>query len=75
MRRKILSYDVSDETIFLFFSPLGNSILNLVLLSGRRRTTPHDHRFTWSEDTGGEVKSPSSAADCIPFLKGTMQQD
>jgi hypothetical protein len=37
MRRKILSYDVSDETIFLFFSPLGNSILNLVLLSGQRR--------------------------------------
>jgi hypothetical protein len=30
----ILSYNVSDEKIFLFFSLLGNSINELVLLSG-----------------------------------------
>jgi len=33
----ILSSHVSDEKIFLFFSLLGNSIPNLVRLSGRRR--------------------------------------
>jgi hypothetical protein len=35
----ILSSHVSDEKIFLFFSLLGNSIPNLVRLSGRRRMT------------------------------------
>ena len=35
-----------------------------------KRHAAHDHRLTWSEDTGGEVKNPSYAADCIPFLKG-----
>jgi len=33
----ILSENVSDEKIFLFFSLLGNSIPHLVRLSGRRR--------------------------------------
>src|SRR6266566_2144781 len=33
----ILSSHVSDEKIFLFFSLLGNSIPNLVRLSGQRR--------------------------------------
>jgi hypothetical protein len=33
----ILSSHVSDEKIFLFFSLLGNSIPNLVRLSGLRR--------------------------------------
>jgi hypothetical protein len=33
----ILSSHVSEEKIFLFFSRLGNSIPNLVRLSGRRR--------------------------------------
>src|ERR1700726_4767870 len=31
----ILSHEMSDEKIFLFFSLLGNSILNVVLLSGQ----------------------------------------
>jgi hypothetical protein len=35
----ILSQNVDDEKIFLFFSLLGNSIPNFVRLSGRRRTT------------------------------------
>jgi len=34
MRRRILSENVSDEKIFLFFSLLGKSIPHLVLLSG-----------------------------------------
>jgi len=34
----ILSYDVGDEKILLFFALPGNSIANLVHLSGRRRT-------------------------------------
>jgi len=38
MRRQILSFDVSNEKIFLFFSLFGNSIPNLVRLSGLRRT-------------------------------------
>jgi hypothetical protein len=33
----ILSSHVSDEKIILFFSLFGNSIPNLVRLSGRRR--------------------------------------
>jgi hypothetical protein len=37
MRRMILSEIGSDEKIFLFFSRLGNSIPNLVRLSGHRR--------------------------------------
>src|SRR6266567_1404070 len=39
MRRRILSENVSDEKIFLFFSLLGKSIPHLVLLSGLRRMT------------------------------------
>src|SRR6266704_403292 len=35
MRRRILSENVSDEKIFLFFSLLGKSIPHLVLLSGQ----------------------------------------
>src|SRR6266699_3495131 len=38
MRRMILSENVFDEKIFLFFALLGNSIPHLVRLSGRRRT-------------------------------------
>src|SRR6266568_4893431 len=37
MRRRILSENVSDEKIFLFFSLLGKSIPHLVLLSGHWR--------------------------------------
>jgi len=55
MRRRILSENVSDEKIFLFFSLLGKSIPHLVLLSGRRRTTAHDYGKRWSEDIGGEL--------------------
>jgi len=40
----ILSENVSDEKIFLFFSLLGNSIPYLVRLSGQRRTTAHETR-------------------------------
>jgi len=36
MRRRILSENVSDEKIFLFFSLLGKSIPHLVLLSDTR---------------------------------------
>ncbi len=39
MRRRILSENVSDEKIFLFFALLGNSIPHLVRLSGQRRMT------------------------------------
>src|SRR6266702_311328 len=39
MRRRILSENVSDEKIFLFFSLLGKSIPHLVLLSGLRGIT------------------------------------
>jgi hypothetical protein len=35
----ILSQNVDDEKIFLFFALLGNSIPDLVLLSGLRRMT------------------------------------
>jgi hypothetical protein len=35
----ILSQNVDDEKIFLFFSLRGNSIPDLVLLSGLRRMT------------------------------------
>jgi len=38
----ILSSHVSDEKIFLFFARFGNSIPNLVHLSGCRRTTAHE---------------------------------
>jgi len=37
MRRRILSENVSDEQIFLFFALLGNSIPHLVRLSGQER--------------------------------------
>jgi hypothetical protein len=39
----ILSSDVSDEKIFLFFSLFGNSIPDLVRLSGRWRTSTHEN--------------------------------
>jgi len=39
MRRRILSENVSDEKIFLFFALLGNSIPHLVRLSGQRHMT------------------------------------
>ena len=35
----ILSYDIGDEKIILFFALLGNSIPHLVHLSGQRRMT------------------------------------
>jgi transposase len=39
MRKRVLSYDVSNEKIFLLFSLLGNSIPHLVRLSGQWLTT------------------------------------
>jgi hypothetical protein len=48
----ILSSHVSDEKIFLFFSLLGNSIPNLVRLSGRRRTTRHENEVDWKAEVG-----------------------
>jgi hypothetical protein len=48
----ILSSHVSDEKIFLFFSLLGNSIPNLVRLSGHRRTTAHEIDFALSLFSG-----------------------
>jgi hypothetical protein len=38
----ILSENVFDEKIFLFFALLGNSIPHLVRLSGRGRTVPNE---------------------------------
>jgi hypothetical protein len=44
----ILSYDVGDEKIILFFALPGNSIPHLVHLSGRRRTTAHEKEYSQS---------------------------
>src|SRR6266567_2962954 len=64
MRRRILSENVSDEKIFLFFSLLGKSIPHLVLLSARRRTiywrtADYEHRGEGGvERMGGPLWSP-----------------
>jgi hypothetical protein len=47
----ILSQNVADEKIFLFFSPLGNSIPDLVLLSGLRRMMFHSAKQAIEEQT------------------------
>jgi len=54
MRRMILSENVSDEKIFLFFSLLGNSIPYLVRLSGHRRTTTDEASLSYESFRGNQ---------------------
>src|SRR5215470_17677042 len=56
----ILSSHVSDEKFFFFLSLFGNSIPNLVRLSGPRCTTPNENAS--SEDIGGEINRNYQAA-------------
>src|SRR6266566_5156600 len=67
MRRMILSENVFDEKIFLFFALLGNSIPHLVLLSGRRRTVPNEKGreglYLWRKDRTCENDSLTKAVE------------
>ncbi len=60
----ILSSHVSDEKIFLFFSLLGNSIPNLVRLSGRRRA----HVTVWVKKQ--VVRTPGYPILTLPAIHG-----
>src|SRR6266704_5731544 len=76
MRRRILSENVSDEKIFLFFSLLGKSIPHLVLLSARRRTiywrtADYEHRGEGGvERMGGPLWSP--VVPCVYSPQGPL---
>ncbi len=63
----ILSENVFDEKIFLFFALLGNSIPHLVRLSGRRRTVPNEKGreglYLWRKDRKCENDSLTKAVE------------
>src|SRR6266700_579509 len=67
MRRMILSENVFDEKIFLFFALLGNSIPHVVRLSGRRRTVPNEKGreglYLWRKDRTCENDSLTKAVE------------